>query len=790
MHRIEPISKTERKSYGGKEVVNFWLKKKTEITSIETNFAREKIIELFNSSENSVICIQTEILSDKDIVTAVFNAQNRGNRTYIMTNEDNAAMKALRNSCLIRYGFKNIGSFILFNPNTNDPQAVLYTSSFSEEGLAMNENLLLSLDSEQSSILYRHFCYYFWKAPKEIIDGEAKDSGNASIDIFPPMNNFCDSEYVKKELTSILEDANIITSSITSNSYLDFAKLKKTTFVTSLSGNNNDLVKSIKKAENGIFAYKNGICVNIIDGMERGVWIIPKNIIASDDIFYALKANEEQISQIKVLFDEYKNNANYEFFDSDERKNLANKTICFFDEKDIEIKKLISKNLDDNDTGKKLIPYDEFEKAKPNEFPDSCDAVEIEYTWRNIPFSLPKNSTVHELYEQWKEKEKGILGLLDSISKNIKSTEEKEASLSSRIKSFFLGKKNTFKIRKNEIEQLRNEKFSYLEKEELKNKINKINEILREVTDSAYEIGERDRKAKLDEEIEKLQNEIKEKESEKEEKEKEILHKKEDKQSQIEKLCSTYIEQKKVEIEKNLEKLREVILEKKKCLNDKSQELVVCNEEKEGQEKLQREVSTLEEDIGKMEKELVSQEEKDRNRIKLLSNDYTADQKGLNKIKNEIDEKTGKKQREKNPEAAKKADEFLEEFNKIKSLSTSLSEIETKKRNIEGEIESKKRDIERKEKDKNNFTESQSQKESVLRRVLPHIPKDGNKPVIEQAQEFPCPNEHPLPQPGTLYQANGKDYLAINDWDEFELAVKEADRLKAILCTKREEHNG
>ena len=39
-----------------------------------------------------------------------------------------------------------------------------------------------------------------------------------------------------------------------------------------------------------------------------------------------------------------------------------------------------------------------------------------------------------------------------------------------------------------------------------------------------------------------------------------------------------------------------------------------------------------------------------------------------------------------------------------------------------------------------------------------------------------------LPQVGELYESGDQSYLAIEYWDQYEQATKEAQRLKAKLC--------
>jgi hypothetical protein len=664
MPKIEPIEKTETKNYGDEKVVKFWLKRETKTSSLETNSARKKIISLFNSAKNSVICIQTEMLSDKEIIKAIFDAQDRDNRTYIMTNEDNSAMKELCDSCLIRYGVKNIGSFILLNPNTNSSQAVLYTDSFSESGLTTNENLLFDLDPEQCSILYWHFCYHFWNSTsKEIIEGKENDSGDAPIDVFPPMNNFCDSEYVKKELLSLSEGTNIITTSINNNIYVNLTHLKNTTLITSLSGNNNGLIPSIKSAENDVFACEKGISVNIIDGGERGVWVIPKNVIVPDDIFYALKANKEQILQIKDLFDKYKNRANYEFFNSDIRKNLSGKVILPLEGKAvIEIKKIVNTNLGNNNTGKELLPYSELKSSEP-QFIDSGDSIETQYTWSNIPFYLPQNSKKHGLYADWENEKQKIISTLDSILNKINDAVKKKASISQRLFRFFLGKETVFNDQKNEIETLKteSEQFPFLEKEDFSEKIRKIDKIQKELSEHVADIDEEDRKSRIDEKIDQL----------------------------------------KIDIEKSKEKLQL-----------KNEEL--SNKEIDKQKRI--------EDLKKANEEI-----------------------NLNKIEGEL----------------------------------FISKTKTEKDAIDKEIKRLEDEISRKEKEKNNPPVAFAKRTSNLDVFNP---KNNNSNAGEMKNFTTKP---PLPKTGTLYQAEGKAYLAINDWDEFEPAKKEAERLNAILCAER-----
>ena len=64
----------------------------------------------------------------------------------------------------------------------------------------------------------------------------------------------------------------------------------------------------------------------------------------------------------------------------------------------------------------------------------------------------------------------------------------------------------------------------------------------------------------------------------------------------------------------------------------------------------------------------------------------------------------------------------------------------------------------------------------------------GNKNSQKNSEiekKFEIQNLPQLPKVGKLWQSNGKSYLAIDYWEDYELGVQESERLKAELCATK-----
>jgi len=223
------------------------------------------------------------------------------------------------------------------------------------------------------------------------------------------------------------------------------------------------------------------------------------------------------------------------------RGDLMNKHILYLN-KETQIPILIQpeseKKLGDNIL-QSLLPKEEFQAQKPT-LEDDGVSCSITYSWNNIPYYLPKNATEHTLYKEWKNKQDEIIKKLNAIQEKIEDAEKKENSISKKIFRLFLGKKNVFSKLSPEIDELKKVDYPNLPENNLKEKINRANEIYREVQGHAAEVEEENRKAKIDEEIEVIQNKIYEQKNELEVKEKKLKEKEEEQNNKIQKFCEKY----------------------------------------------------------------------------------------------------------------------------------------------------------------------------------------------------------------------------------------------------------
>jgi hypothetical protein len=195
MTPIKSEQKSKKKYFGDKDMENFWLERPASSTlQIADRFGEVQRI-FDNGVNNEVICVFSEELSDNRLGELLAEMRDNSSRVYILTNDFTDTMKNL-DGCLIRYGGSHkIGSFILVNPNSNNPQGCLFTGRFSEGSLQLAENLLLRLDNDQINILFRYFCRQFWKlAEKERVGSNEHKVDSAPVDIYPPHDNGCDSQ--------------------------------------------------------------------------------------------------------------------------------------------------------------------------------------------------------------------------------------------------------------------------------------------------------------------------------------------------------------------------------------------------------------------------------------------------------------------------------------------------------------------------------------------------------------------------------------------------------------------
>jgi hypothetical protein len=584
MTPIKPVSKTETKNYGQEPVNEFWL----EIPASASSDSQDKkyldhIKTVLYSVEDGVICVFSKELSSKPLCKeALANARNKGNRIYILTNDYHSEMKNLE-GCLIRYGGnKKLGSFILINPNSNEPTGCLFTGRLSEEGIILPANLLLDLDNAQVSTLFRYFCYQFWnKAEKERIGNEERDTGAAPLDIYPPIEDSCDFEYLKSVWNKETENAMITTSLLNENAYLRYSNFSNSTIISLLSGIDDSLVRSLKQKNNKIYIFDDVTLINSLRSPD-GIWLIPKTDSAREEEIYSIKLNSEQAellnNHIKALS---QGKTKYRYFTNEIREKLSGQTIFFLGDsvsQKFKINAESSITVQPNPPSE-LLPKEDFENRKPA-FTDDGRSVSITYEWTNIPFTLPSGSKKHQLYKDWENAENDITAYIVKIQKNISDIENSGNKLSKLLYHLFLGKKQLFSEYKNKLDELKGIKYSTLKSPELRGKIDQIDEIRISVEKDTSEISEENRKAGIKEQIGAKEDEKKKREDGLKEKETELK-----------------------ETEEKIKTLSDGLKELEKQPKEKTEEKEIKNANKEIEDKKVKK-KKIEDDIDKLKNQI------------------------------------------------------------------------------------------------------------------------------------------------------------------------------------------
>ncbi len=700
MNKIEKISKSKTIDYGAEAINNFWLCKNKNTDNQENNSLR-KIISVFEAVQDSIICVQTEQIDSSKLIEAIFNASKKRNRIYILTNNKPEKLKELTGSCLIRYGIKNIGSFILVNPNSSSAKGIIYTAPFLETSFA-NENTDLELDNNQTKILFRFFCDNFWnKATNEIIDNfnTPQTTSEPPLDFLPNMDDFCDAVFIKNKINKIKADANILVPNIQNSNVINFDLLENSNILTSLT--DDDLLLKLAN-NNNLYANEN-ITPRVIINKNGKSYLIPKTHISEEDNFYAIELNSKQIEKLDNEFEQQISKSEFKFHLSEKRENLIDKEIKLISDIDntITINSDVNKKVEDIQCDK-FLPKEAFGNQEPR-FIDDNISCKINYNWEIIPFYVPKNAKKARLYTDWENKEKAYDDFLDNIDKAIQESSESK-KVGERLKRFFLGKKQKISGHTNELENLKTKKLSELDKSEKKEVVEKVNELAQKVNADLSEINTEIKKAEIDEEIERLEKE-------------------------------------------------------------------------KDEQQLELEIFIEEEDI-KLKKKEDEKEEK----LKVFCEKYKKEEKDLPKFRSELEQKSGKKHRKKNPEEAKKAETTLLELNQITNSFNFRKKFEDEKKKKEKSIQKIDNEIERKQKEKSKISATNDKQEDSSLSNLKGKQKKSNK----NNSKFEISEKLlKLPTKGELYERGNKKYLAIEYWEEYEEAKQEAKRLNSELCVEQ-----
>jgi len=506
---IQPVTKSKIIDYSNQPVQHVWLKLSHDHHTSESN-NKNDLIQLLQTQQKSCICIQSETIDDSDIIKAIFDSA-RHNRIYVMTNDKPSACKDIVGACLIRYGINNIGSFILVNPNSSNAHGLLYSADLTQTSFTIKDSILLELDTEQIQILFRFFCNNFWnKCTQELIDNFSKprETEDPPLDFFPNRDDFCDSNYVVQQLR--IQDSNAILSipAIKPDMLCQINNTQRHDIYCNLENNDHELLCQLSNNNSAIYASKT-FNVSYFFLSSGKNWLIPKTTVVNKDQLFALPLNEKQSYQLEKLFYIQQESADYEFLSHRNRSDLIDQTIRRLDGHERSIKKSTSKPLSSIQCSQ-LLEKTVFESQEPN-FEDDDISCEIKYTWKILPFVLPKNAKQAKLYNDWQQFENYYNNVCQEINALITTNENR--TVVEKLKRFFLGKKHSLSLMRKELEELQDKKLSEIETGQCKQILSNVNQLRNQLDSNIKEIENTIKQNQIDEEIERLTRKKQEKEA-------------------------------------------------------------------------------------------------------------------------------------------------------------------------------------------------------------------------------------------------------------------------------------
>lgn len=486
---------------------------------------------------------------------------------------------------------------------------------------------------------------------------------------------------------------------------------------------------------------------------------------------------------IDVFYDDNKFNGKdyvygtlFKFVKETERQNIVGQKIVYLNQENISPIEIIAssfKELGDNKI-KELLPKTEYEEQKPV-FKDDGVSEEITYSWRNIPFYLPENAKDHSLYTQWNDEKIKIKSKLDSLITKIEESEQKEKTISSRIKRFFLGKKNLFSNLKEQLLKIKEVDFANLSKNEKDEKINKVNEIYCEIVKQLKEIDVENKKALIDDEIENLAQELNDKNNFQIEIEKKLSEKRKNRESKICSFCKQY----EIESESKIQEWQDDL---KKQAESIKTHLVQSEKEKKA---LLGKKSFLEDKLENIKAKL---DMKKNNDEKNMEEKEKVDlQDDFEKMKGQLNDSLGKIGELSNTIEKARQDMKVVE-SKINLCKMFQEELRKEDVFIQKDMDEENNIIKERERIENKINAKESEKDKIEKENTEPAERSSLDVFSKKKQssgiygKFDIQNIPQLPQIGKLFSYERNTYLAIEYWEDYNLGKEEAERFNAKLC--------
>lgn len=328
-NKILPISKYKVVDYSNEPLTNFWQVKGGKSHTTDQNF-KQQIIELLRSVSEGFICIQSEKLSDKQVIKQIFDtARGREVKIYILVSQYSPELDSLNGLCLIRYELQNIGSFILVNPNSNQSNGLFFTGQITEEAFSSSNQILNNINAKEVAELFRHFCFQFWEtAKKEIIEeGKHLNIESKPIDVFHDTKEFGDKDFVYSILFDFVEKTQ--RGDLSDKLIVPFRKENETPI----------LIKQSDRRELGIFNMPDLLPLNEFEKQEPvfdddGIACKVEYLWTNEPFYLPEKCNESPLYEkwksetTKII--NHLNTVLYKIIDGEKREKTISSTLSRF----------------------------------------------------------------------------------------------------------------------------------------------------------------------------------------------------------------------------------------------------------------------------------------------------------------------------------------------------------------------------------------------------------------------------------------------------------------------------
>lgn len=509
-NKILPISKSKVVDYSNEPLTNFWQVKDGKPHTADQNF-KQQIIELMRSVSEGFICIQSEKLNDKQIVRQIFDtARGRDVKIYILVNQYSPELDLLNGVCLIRYELQNIGSFILVNPNSNQPNGLFFSGHLTESTLTNSNQILKEIKDKEVTELFRHFCFQFWETAKREIIEEGKHISIESkpIDVFHDTKEFGTRDFVYSTLFEYIEKTK--RENLSNKLVVPFKKENETPI----------LIKQSEKKELGNFSISDLLPFNEFemqtpDLPDDGTVCKVEYLWTNEPFYLPEKCNESPLyekwksetSKINTHLDTILNKIQ----DGEKREKTISSTLSrFFLGKKNTFNKLKS-DIED-------LKQTDYANISDKQLKEKISAINSIYTQVESEIGEieqeDKKAKLEEEINGLKENKKNKEAELSNKQNELK---EKEKNVSERLKDFLAKHKieealpSKIKSEWQQQSGLKNKQKNPKEAEEAKTKLAELNEIQNQpfINKLKSEVEN------IQREIKRIEDEIKRKENEK-----------------------------------------------------------------------------------------------------------------------------------------------------------------------------------------------------------------------------------------------------------------------------------